>query len=158
LIKHLKRILFPFSEENKDEEHPKINEEKKLQIATCALLVEMARADNEFTSEEKDSIISIMKSTFDLDKEYVEELVELSEEKIEESISIYEFSSVVNNHFSSDEKFELVKNLWRLIYVDDTLHHHEDHLIKRIGGTLNLDHKLIIGAKLLVKEELKKNK
>ena len=35
---------------------------------------------------------------------------------------------------------------------------HEDHLIKRIGNTLNMEHRDVMAAKLMVKEENKKDK
>jgi uncharacterized tellurite resistance protein B-like protein len=97
-----------------------------------------------------------MQDIFNLEKEYVDELIQLSEEEIKESISLYEFTTTINQNFSSDEKFELVKNLWRLIYTDEILNMHEDHLIKKIGTMLNLEHRDIIAAKLMVKEEKKK--
>jgi uncharacterized tellurite resistance protein B-like protein len=140
-----------------DEQEFSVNEEKKLQVATCALFVEMANADNEFTDEEREKIISVMQKIFNLEKEYVDELIELSEERIKKSISIYEFTTVINDSFSKERKFELLKNLWRLIYTDETLNMHEDHLIKKIGNTLNMDHQDVIAAKLLVKEEIKKD-
>ncbi len=83
----------------------------------------------------------------------VNDLIELSEQKIKESISIYEFTSTINDNFSKEDKFELMKNLWKLIYIDEKLNMYEDHLVKKIGGMLNLDHKKIIEAKLIVKEE-----
>jgi uncharacterized tellurite resistance protein B-like protein len=155
MIKYLKELFSLPSEEPKSEDGLKSNETTKLQVATCALFVEMAKADNEFTEDERKKIIKVMQTTFNLDKEYVDELIELSEEKIKESISIYEFTTTVNQNFSKDEKFELLKNLWRLIYTDETLNMHEDHLIKRIGNTLNMEHRDVIAAKLLVKEEKK---
>src|SRR3970040_1171330 len=115
----------------------------------------MAKADSEFTDDERKKIISVMKKIFNLDKEYVDELIELSEESIKKSVSIYEFTTTINENFSRDEKFELLKNLWRLIYVDETLNMHEDHLIKKIGNTLNMEHRDVIAAKLIVKEEKK---
>lgn len=158
MLNYLKQI-FALEGEEKGSAHPgkpvKINEEKKLQVATCALLLEMAKADEEFSDDERTKIISVIQKTFSLDKEYIDELIELSEERIKESISIYEFSTIINQNFSKDEKFELLKNLWRLIYVDETLNMHEDHLIKKIGSTLNMEHRDIIAAKLMVKEENK---
>ncbi len=127
--------------------------DKKVQIATCALLIEMANADDNFTEEERKKIISAMQKTFDLSREYVDELIELSEERVKKSIDIYGFATTINENFSKDEKFELLKNLWRLIYTDETLDMNEDHLIKKIGNTLNMEHSDVIGAKLLVKEE-----
>ena len=155
MIKYLKELFSQPTEEFKPEEGLKPNEERKLQVATCALLLEMAKADNEFSEDERKKIIKVMQKTFNLDREYVDELIELSEERIKESISIYEFSTIINQNFSKDEKFELLKNLWRLIYIDETLNMHEDHLIKKIGSTLIMEHRDIIAAKLMVKEEKK---
>ncbi|OIP61294.1 MAG: hypothetical protein AUK34_05190 [Ignavibacteria bacterium CG2_30_36_16] len=129
--------------------------EKKLQHATCALFIQMAKADDDFSDIEREKISSIMKKTFHLNDDEVVELMQLGEHKVKESISIYEFASLINQNFSSDEKFELIKNLWRLIYTDDILDKYEDKLIKMIGGVLNMEHNLIIGAKLLVREEKK---
>ena len=130
--------------------------DKKVQIATCALLLEMANADDNFTEEERKKIISVMQRTFDLSREYVDELIELSEERIKKSIDIFGFAITINENFSKDEKFELLKNLWRLIYTDDTLDMNEDHLMKKIANTLNMEHSDIIAAKFMVKEENQK--
>ncbi len=156
MIKHLKQI-FKYGNEKEKSEEVKVDKNKKLQVATCVLLIEIAKADSEFTDNEQQEIISVMQKTFNLEKEYVDELLELSEGKIKNSISIYEFATTINENFSNDEKFELLKNLWRLIYIDEVLNMHEDHLIKRIGNTLNMEHRDIIAAKLIVKEENKKD-
>ena len=51
----------------------------------------MAKADSEFTDDERKKIIGVMKKTFNPEKEYIYELIELSEESVKKSISIYEF-------------------------------------------------------------------
>ena len=127
---------------------------KKYQVATAALLVEIAKADGDFSVDERKRIINLMKKDFDLDDECVDELMELSEQKVRDSISVYEFTSVINETFSQTEKLELLKNLWRIIYEDGKLDSHEDRLIKIIGSTMNVEHKDIIAAKLFVKQEL----
>lgn len=129
------------------------SEKKKLQIATCAIFLEMATSDDNFTDEEQSEIVSIMQRTFDLEKEYADELVELAKSRLVQSISIYEFTGIINNNFSPEEKFELMKNLWRLIYTDRRLDRYEDQLVKKIGTMLHLEHKDVIAAKLIVKEE-----
>lgn len=157
MLDYLRKILSPspaseisdYTLEKQDGE----SEKRKLEIATCALFVEMAKADGEFSEDERNKIIKVMKQTFNLEDECVSDLIELSEQKIKESISLYEFTSIINDKYSNEEKFELIKNLWKLIYVDKTLNMYEDHLVKKIGTMLNLDHKRIIDAKLIVKEE-----
>jgi uncharacterized tellurite resistance protein B-like protein len=158
MFNYLKRIFSAPDVSNKQEyvsrQQYETDVNKKLQAATCTLFIEMAKADDNFTEQEKDKIISIMNSTFELDDECVNDLIELAEKRLETDDSIYDFTKVINNNFNNDEKFELLKNLWRLIYVDKDLNMYEDHLIKKIGGLLNMGHEDIIGTKLLVKEEL----
>lgn len=129
---------------------------KKYQVATAALLIEIAKADGAISTDERERIIDLMKNDFELDDECVNELLELSEQKVKDSISVYEFSSVINETFSQSEKIELLKNLWRIVYEDSKLDSHEDRLIKIIGSTLNLEHKDVISAKLFVKQEMGK--
>jgi len=134
------------------------NQNKRIKMATAALFIEIAKADGNFSEDERKRIIDIMKSGYNLDEEYIEELMALSEEKVNESISIYEFASIINENFNNNEKTELMTNLWRVIYQDGRLDMNEDRLIKIIGATLNLDHKEIINSKLLAKHETDQNK
>jgi uncharacterized tellurite resistance protein B-like protein len=130
------------------------NKRKKIEIAACALFIEIAKADGEFSADERDFIISEMKSTFNLDEAYVHDLMTLAEERIKESVSLYEFTGVINTTFSHNEKIELIESLWKLIYQDEKLNQYEDHLIKRIAATINIEHKQIIDAKLWVKQQM----
>jgi len=129
------------------------NDDKKVQVAACALFIEMAKADSNFSKEEREGIISIMKSLFNIDDEYAAELMEFAGAEIKESISYYEFTSVLDESMSHDEKYEIIKSMWYIIYMDNKLDKFEDQLVKRIGGMLNLDFREIIAAKLEVKKE-----
>lgn len=127
---------------------------KKVEVAACALFIEIAKADGEFTKDERNFIISEMKSTFNLDDDYVNDLMMLAEERVKESVSLYEFTGVINTSFTHEEKIELIESLWKLIYKDEKLNQYEDHLIKRIAATINIEHKEIINAKLWVKQQM----
>jgi uncharacterized tellurite resistance protein B-like protein len=156
MFKNLKKI---FSELNPESGNtlnlsPSSNKHKKNEIAACALFIELAKSDGEFSDDERDLIITEMKNLFNLEKKYVDDLILLAEEKVKDSVSIYEFTSVINSTFSQDEKIELLENLWKLIYRDEKLSAYEDHMIKRIGVTMNIEHKQIINSKLWVKQQL----
>lgn len=159
MFEYLKKTLLQDKKQDaapKPVEKREENQHKKLQIATAALFVEMAKADGDFSDNERERVIRIMQGTFNLDEDCVRELIELSEKKLEESTSVYEFTSIINDHFSREEKFELLEGIWKIIYVDEKLDKYEDRLVKVIGGLINVDHKDIINAKLLVKEKLKR--
>ncbi|MHC1737021.1 MAG: TerB family tellurite resistance protein [Ignavibacteriaceae bacterium] len=132
-----------------------MNKNKKVQIATCALFIQMAEADGHFDDAEFDMIIQIMTEIFRLNSKDIHTIIRESKHEIKESISMSEFSSVIRDTFSDDEKFELMLNLWRLIYVDKRLDMYEDNLIKRIAASIGVSHREMIGAKMLIREEMK---
>lgn len=155
MLSVLKKFLF------EEEEQPITNlpgtdksEEKKLQVAACALFIELAKADGKFTDEERNFIIQQMKQCFNIDAEYAKELMELAEQRVKDSVSIYEFTGEINNHFTQEQKERLIENLWRLVFTDEKMHAYEDHLMKKVSLTLNIEHKKLIEKKLLVKSEL----
>lgn len=155
MLSVLKKFLF------EEEEHSFTNhsgadksEEKKLQVAACALFIELAKADGKFTDEERNFIIQQMKQCFNIDDDYAKELMELAEQRVRDSVSIYEFTGEINNHFTQEQKEKLIENLWRLVFTDEKMHTYEDHLMKKVSLTLNIEHKKLIEKKLLVKSEL----
>lgn len=132
-----------------------MNKNKKVQIATCALFIQMAEADGHFDDAEFDLIIQIMTELFHLNSKDIHAIIRESKHEVKESISMSEFSSVIRDTFTDDEKFELILNLWRLIYVDKRLDMYEDNLIKRIAASIGVSHREMIGAKMLIREEMK---
>jgi uncharacterized tellurite resistance protein B-like protein len=156
MFEYLKKILSNESSEALKEENidKSDHHEKQLQIATAAIFIEMAKADGEFSDDEREHIVASLKNRYGLEEEYVHDLIELSKAELKDSVSLYEFSGVINENFTFEDKYELLKNLWRLIYTDKTLDKYEDHLIKKIGGMLQIEHKQIINAKMLIRKEL----
>ena len=154
---YLKQLFSPETENQDDNSSSFVSPGKKLQIATAALLLEIAYADEEFTEVEKNKIYSIMKESFQLNEDTIEKLLKIGEERVKDSVSIYEFTEILNNNFSKDELYEILKKFWSLIYVDEKLNQYEDSLIKKISGYFHLSHKEMIAAKLEAKDELSKN-
>jgi len=154
MFAYLKDLLAPEIRKS----HPQdISNDEKIKTATCVLFIELARADGNFSEDEKKLIINIIKNEYELSSQSVDELLQYSEVKRKESLDLYQFTSVIDSSFSGKEKFDLMVNLWQLVYSDNKLDKYEDHIIKKIGGLLNLEHKDIIDAKLLVKEKMKKD-
>lgn len=129
-------------------------EKRKIHISAAALYIDMAKADTDYSDDEKEKIRLILKEVFQEDDKYIDQLIIDSEGELKKSISIYEFASVLNKNFTQDEKYTLIKNLWKIIFSDDTVDIYEEHLVKQIAGTLNLDRQDIIAAKFEVKKEL----
>lgn len=141
---------FKKCKENKDVE----NKNRAIQVAACALLIEAAQTNDDFSEVERSKIFEIIRRNFSLTDEEINQLITESTEKVKNSISSYEFTEVVNNNFDNEEKYNLIKSLWQIAFSDGNVDKFEDHYIKKITNNLNMAHKDRIAAKLEVKTEL----
>ena len=131
----------------------KYNQETQLQIATCALFLEIANSDDDFSIEEKVFIEKTMKEEFNLNDELVTELLTHATQQTDESVSLYEFTDVINKQFGRNEKLEILKNLWRLVFADGKLDMNEESFMRTISNNMHLEHSDMIRTKLEAKEE-----
>ena len=100
-----------FFQENmaiEDKVADKKDSNNKVAIATCALLLEMAHTDDEFSEIEETEIKKIMQSEFDLSGDKVDEIIELSNEERKEKIDLWQFTNLINESFSKDEKIRVI--------------------------------------------------
>ena len=142
---------------NNDKSMPEEDTEKRIQVATCALLLEIANADNEFSDVEQKSIISILKSNFKLSNEEVSELMKETEEELKQSIDLWQFTNFINQNFSDDEKIKILEYAWKVIYADNKLDAYEDYLIHKLSNLLRLNHEQLIKTKLSVSAPRRKS-
>jgi uncharacterized tellurite resistance protein B-like protein len=124
--------------------------EDELRIATCALFLEIANIDDEFSDEERASILSLIKSEYGLTEEQAVQLARRAMEELEGSIDLWKFTNLINEHYTDAEKLRVVELIWRVVYADGKLDEHEDYLIHKLGSLLRLKHKQLITAKLKV--------
>lgn len=92
-----------------------------------------------------------MKKEFQISEEAIEELMRIAKTKREESIDLWEFTNLINENYSKEEKKEIVEAAWKVIYADDKLDIYEDHLVHKLARLFRLDHSDLIEAKLKVK-------
>lgn len=112
--------------------------DRGLQVAACALLLEMAHADDEFTADERLHIEEALGRHFDLTPDVVRELIELAERERRDATSLFQFTSVINERYDEGQRMLLVEVLWRVILANGELHRHEDYLVRKIANLLDL--------------------
>lgn len=139
----------PDTKESGDIESP----EKMIQIATCALFLEIANSDEHFSNEERQTIIEILKNEFSLADNEVQNLIKETEHTLDDSIDLWQFTNLINKHFSDEDKTKILENLWKIIYTDEILDTYEDYLAHKIANLLHLPHKTLIETKLKVKKK-----
>jgi uncharacterized tellurite resistance protein B-like protein len=121
--------------------------EQEIQLATAALLIELAKADLSIDETEWLVIVDSLEKTFQLPKETLQELVSLAEEELHEATDLFQFTQLVNLHYSYSEKLSLLKTMWQVAFADGQIDKHEDHLIRKVAGLIHVSHSDFIKTK-----------
>ena len=130
------------------------DDERRLQVATCALLLEAAHADDEFSEDERVTILALVAKRFQLSDQESDELLHVADEKRQRSGDLYQFARLVNDSFSRERKFAVVELLWQVVYSDGVLEAHEDSLMHKMGKLLGIRHDELMALKANVKRDL----
>lgn len=128
---------------------------ERLRLATCVIMLEAAGADNEFAPGECEHIIATLKDRFELTQGDAEELIQYSQARRAESSDLWKFTNIINQACKNDEKMDILREVWRVIYVDGTLDGHEDYLAHKLAKLLNLNHPQLIETKMAVLREIR---
>jgi uncharacterized tellurite resistance protein B-like protein len=126
---------------------------ERVQVATCALLLEVAQSDGHYQAVEAKIVQDLLSSKFNLSAAAVSELIDYAQAYRQESFDLFHFAREINNNFSRAEKLDVMEGIWRVIYADGTLDKYEDALARQLATLLRLDHKDVIDRKLLVLDE-----
>jgi uncharacterized tellurite resistance protein B-like protein len=123
-----------------------------LRLAACALLLELAYADDEFTEDEQIHLESAVRRQFGLDQEQASELIALAEKQRAEAVDLWTFTNLVAEHYSLGQKMVLAEAMWGLVYSDGELASREDYLMRKISGLLRLEPGYLAEARKRVEE------
>ena len=121
--------------------------EHRRNLAAAALLIEVARADFEFDADEQRAIETLLADTLGLQSGEIRELVQLATEESREATSLHQFTRLINETHSLEEKRHLMEQLWRVAFADGRIDRYEEQLLRRIADLLHLRHKEFMQAK-----------
>jgi len=129
------------------------DDDHRLRVATCALLLEAAHADQDFSDEEARTVAGMVGERFELGADETRQLLELAEAERREATDLYQFARLIDQGFPRPRKLAVVELLWRVVYSDGVLEAHEDALMKKIGTLLGLRHEELMALKVKVLRE-----
>jgi len=123
-----------------------------IELATAALLVEVSRIDSEATPQERDAVERAVRDKFGLSADEAAELIRLADAEIAQATDYFQFTSLVNRHFSAEQKQRVLELMWRIAYADAELSAHENHLMRKVADLLHVPHGDYIAAKMRARE------
>lgn len=125
-----------------------------LKLATAALLIETTRADFDSTESEQQAVVDSLLALYELPADELKELKVLAESEVDEHVSLHQFTSLINKHYSPEQKKALIEMMWRVSYADGHADAHEDHLIRKVAGLLYVPHSVFVNARIRAKEAM----
>jgi len=125
--------------------------EHTLQLATAVMLIEVVRADADFSPDERLAVVEALRAKFALADDEIERLVELAGQAARDATDWFEFTSHINEHFDMPAKIRMIEHMWRVAYADGHLNERERHTMWRLSDLLHVPHGAYINAKLRAK-------
>lgn len=130
------RSLFARTEPQEEASRPPSPEE--LRVAACALLLEVAYADDDFVPNERQHLAEVVRRHFRLKPDDAHELISAAEDERRESVDLWAFTALVREHYSVGQKMVLAEAMWGLVLADGQIENREDWVMRKISGLLGL--------------------
>ena len=124
-----------------------IPDDEILAIAAGVLMFEVVLADDQIDDAERKLVVSALGNILDKGEKELAEVYKRILEVVEESVSLFEFTTLINEEFSKKEKYSLLIVLWRIAYADGRLDKYEEYYIRKIKDLLYLSQSDFIRAK-----------
>jgi uncharacterized tellurite resistance protein B-like protein len=153
----IKKLFNQLAASIQNPDSPEANAEQHdaaLRMATAVLLIDVARADNEFDEIEFEHLLELIESHFELTPQQSAELLNSASDKAEDLVSLHEFTRILNQHLDDKEKTRIVSFLWQIAYVDGRLDKFEDALVLKIADLLYVNRTRVMRLKHDAQQQL----
>ncbi|HET8648746.1 MAG TPA: TerB family tellurite resistance protein [Gemmatimonadales bacterium] len=113
--------------------------DRRVQLAACALLLELAHADGEFSPSELEQIERALGRHFGLDQATADELIALAEAERQQSIDHFQFTRLIASQYDLGQRMVLAEVMWGVVLADGTIAEHEAYLVRKLANLLELE-------------------
>jgi uncharacterized tellurite resistance protein B-like protein len=102
------------------------------------VLLELAYADRRFADSERSHLEELIRRQFDLDTTQAAKLIQIADRERTEARDISQFTGLIAEGFTAEQKTALLKDMWSLVLSDGELARREEFLVGRIARLLGL--------------------
>lgn len=106
-------------------------------LSVAALLVHLAAIDGSVKPEERQAIKAALQGYYDLNESEVEKLIAEALRRDADAVDFYQFTSGLSS-LESEERLEIVRMMWQVVFSDDKNHELEDNMVWRIAELIGV--------------------
>lgn len=140
----LRKFLDLFTEQVEKE----ASTDTTVEMATAALMYEVVHADASVDTLEEDKVRGLLREHFSIDSAALDALTQAGAENAREAVDLVQFTRVLNDHYTAEQRTDILQKLWTVAFADQNLDKHEEHIIRRIADLMHIPHSLFIQSKL----------
>lgn len=116
-------------------------------VAATALMVQLARVDNDEDERELQAIVEAAIKAHGVSRKEAEDILADALSHADDATSLYEFTGQINEHLSQERKQTLLESIWMVALADERVDKYEEHIIRRIADLLHLNHREFVQAR-----------
>ena len=143
------KILYDFKRSHPELAHISEGHLRKLTSA-AALLGRVAAADNDFSPQEHEALISVLISEWDLSEPEAALLAEIVQRRVMDGIDYHYVALGFFEQTTPEERSHFIKCLFQMANVSDRTSSEEIEEIRMIANSLKVSHSDFIDAKLTI--------
>jgi uncharacterized tellurite resistance protein B-like protein len=110
-----------------------------VRIAACALLVELACADGDFSDAEQRRIMEILQRHFGVDEAGARVLLAEAASANRDAVDHFVFTRQVVKDYDLGQRIVLAELMWQVVLADGELDGQESYLIRKLASLLDLE-------------------
>ena len=126
---------------------------KNLELIALCLIFEVANADNDIDTREKDLILNKIKDSIDLSVLTEKEIFDVIKDQSQERVSFYDIIHDINNNLDKEKKIDILRTMWEVAYADKVLDVDEERIIRRSAEMLGIKPSIVLKTKQEFKAE-----
>ena len=131
-----------FKKKEEEKEKP-----KNLKLIALCLAFEVANADNDIDTREKELILKKIKESIDVTVLSEKEVFDVIQEESQKRVSFYDIINDINKNLDKEEKIDVLKMLWEVAYADKILDVDEERIIRRSAEMLGINPSIVLQTK-----------
>ena len=142
MLRHLKKLFENKPQQEEDEFGAELR-------AAAILLIEVCYADFDIQQDELEEASAALVALYGLSEIKAQSLLKQTLAEHEKTISLFDYTKLLNEHLSVKQKETLLLALWKVAHADNRVVAHEEHRIRKLAEQLHLPHKSFIQTKLM---------
>lgn len=118
-----------------------------LQVATAALLFEVMRMDGEIREAERHAVTAAIQARFGLTAGETTSLLRLAEAEAKEATDYYQFTALIDRHFTAAQKEHVIELMWQVASADREIDRFERTLVHKVADLLHVPRATQVAAR-----------